>query len=72
MPTFCEREFRDIDLLDNRLSSLSRHSGALNDLIATLLMTNTAFQNRARQRVENYDKDVEPINIFMSEMESTK
>jgi hypothetical protein len=30
------------------LSSLSRHSGALNDLIATLLMKNIAFQVRAR------------------------
>jgi hypothetical protein len=29
-------------------------------------MTNTAFQDRARQCVENYNEDVGPINIFMS------
>ncbi len=47
-PTLCERKFRDIHLHDKLLSSLSRHSGALNDLIATLLMKNIAFQVRAR------------------------
>lgn len=71
MPTLCERKSRDIQLLDKRLSSLSRHPGALNDLLATLLMKNTAFKNRAWKRVENYEEDNRTKHHVYVSMEST-
>ena len=71
MSTLCERKSRDIQLLDKRLSSLSRHPGALNDLLATLLMKNTAFKNRAWKRVENYEEDNQTKHHVYVSMEST-
>lgn len=69
----CQRpareRFRDIYLLDRLSSSLSRHSVVLSDLLATILITNSAFQDRARQRVEHYGRTTNHIYVSM---ESTK
>jgi hypothetical protein len=71
MTRFNQRKSRDLYLLDELLSKVSRQPVAVNDLIATLLITNTAFQGRIRRLVENYDKDAEPITIYIS-IESSK
>jgi hypothetical protein len=66
MTRFNQRKSRDLYLLDELLSKASRQLVAVNDLIATLLITNTAFQGRVRQLVENYNKDAEPVTIYIS------
>lgn len=71
MTRFNQRKSRDLCLLDELLFKASRQSAALNDLLATLIITNTAFQERVRRLAENYDKNNAPITIYIS-MESMK
>jgi hypothetical protein len=63
MTRFNQRTSRDQYLFDQLLSKTSRQSVAH---IATILLTNTSFQDRVRQLVEDYDSDAEPITIYVS------
>jgi hypothetical protein len=71
MTRFNQRTSQDQYLFDELLSKISRQSVALNDLIATILLTNTSFQDRVWQLVEDYDSGAEPITIYVS-IESSK
>jgi hypothetical protein len=66
MTRFNQRKSRDLHLLDELLFKASRQTVQLNDIIATLIITNTAFQDRVRQLADNFDKDAEPITVYVS------
>jgi hypothetical protein len=66
MARFNQRKSRDLHLLDELLSKASRQSVQFNDIIATLIITNTAFQDRARKLAVEFDKDAEPAAIHIS------
>jgi hypothetical protein len=38
----------------------------LNDIIATLTITNTPFQDRVRQLADNFHNNAEPITVYIS------
>jgi hypothetical protein len=66
MKRFNQRKSRDLYLLDELLSKASRQSVIVNDTIATLLITNTAFQDRIRHLVEMPDMGGAPITIYIN------
>jgi len=66
MTRFNQRKSRDLHLLDDLLSKASRQTLQLNDIIATLIITNMAFQDRVRKLVDDFDKDAAPVTIYFT------
>jgi len=66
MTRFNQRKSRDLYLLDGLLSKASHQSINVNDTIATALVTNTAFQDRVRHLVENYEENAAPTTLRIS------
>jgi hypothetical protein len=66
MTRFNQRKSRDLHLLDDLLSKASRQTVQLNDIIAALIITNMAFQDRVRKLVDDFDKDAVPVTIYFT------